>query len=100
LADLLTTLQGIKEGDGTLLDRTLVMGFTDVGYAKTHGVENMPMFTVGKAGGRVKTGLHITAGGDTVARVGLTVQRAFGVRTSSWGAESNLTSKAFTDVLV
>jgi len=99
LADLLTTLKGFKEGPGTLLDRMLLLGFTDVGYAKTHGVDNMPMLTFGKAGGRIKTGHAIEAKGDSVARVGLTVQQALGVRTSTWGTESNTTKRPFAEIM-
>ena len=100
LAELVGTMKGFKEGPGTLLDRMLIMGFTDVGYAKTHGVENMPILTFGKAGGRMKTGYAVEAKGDSVARVGLTIQQAFGVRTSTWGTESNTTSRPFTDLMV
>ena len=58
-----------------------------------------PMLTFGKAGGRIKTGLAIEAKGDSVARVGLTVQQALGVRTSSWGTESNTTARPFTEIM-
>jgi hypothetical protein len=47
----------------------------------------------------VKTGLHFRAGGDSVSRVGLTVQQAMGVAVSTWGSESNQTSKPFGDML-
>jgi Protein of unknown function (DUF1552) len=93
------TLDGIREGDRTLLDRTVVMYTTDVGYAKLHTSENIPMLTVGGAGGRIKTGYHVAAPGDTMARLGLTLQQALGVPVSSWGSEGNLTSRAFTEVL-
>jgi hypothetical protein len=93
------TLESIREGDRTLLDRTVVMYTTDVGYAKLHTSENIPMLTVGGAGGRIKTGLHVAAPGDTMARLGLTLQQALGVPVSSWGSEGNLTSRAFSEVL-
>jgi hypothetical protein len=72
---------------------------TDHGYAKLHGIENIPVFTVGGANGRVKTGMHFRAVGDTVSRIGLTVQQAMGVPVSTWGTESNQTSKPFADML-
>jgi len=98
-AYFLDQLDGIKEGDRTLLDRTLIMTGTDHGYAKLHGIENIPVFTVGGANGRVKTGMHFRAVGDTVSRIGLTVQQAMGVPVSTWGTESNQTSKPFADML-
>ncbi|HLG89431.1 MAG TPA: DUF1552 domain-containing protein [Alphaproteobacteria bacterium] len=96
---MLATLDGIKEGDRSLLDRTLLMTGTDHGYAKLHSVENIPIITAGSANGRMKTGIHCAALGDTVARVGLTVQQAMGLPVSTWGTESNQTSKPFTEVL-
>jgi hypothetical protein len=92
-------LANIKEGDRTLLDRSLLMFSTDHGFAKLHSLENIAMMTAGGANGRLKTGYHIQAQGDTVARVGLTVQQALGVPVSSWGYESNHTGKSFTELL-
>jgi hypothetical protein len=99
LLDYINTLSSIKEGDKTLLDRSLVFYSTDSGYARTHSVENIPMFTIGSAGGRMKTGYHIVAKGDTGTRVGLTVMQAMGVPIGTWGTETNKTSKTFTDVM-
>ncbi len=97
--EMLKTLDSVREGDATLLDRCLILYSTDGGSARVHSTDNIPMFTAGGAGGRVKTGLHVRAQGDTVARVGLTVQQAMGVPTSNWGTDSNRTSKTFTEVM-
>ena len=99
LATYLTELDGIREGDKTLLDRIVIMFGTDTGFAKFHSLENIPMFTFGGAGGRIKTGIHVPCNGDTTSRVGLTVQQALGVPISAWGYESNRTSKTITEVL-
>ena len=98
-ADYLTALNGIREGDGTLLDRALIFAMTDTGYAKVHSVENMPMFTAGSAGGRMKTGIHFSGKGDPASRVGLTIQQALGLPLNSWGTDSMATSKSITEVL-
>lgn len=98
-ADALTALESIKEGDGNLLDRILIYYGTDHGYARLHTLENVPLITAGRAGGKIRTGYHLTAPGDTVARVGLTALQAVGVPVSSWGTLSNETSKAFNEVL-
>ncbi len=99
-ATLLNILDSYREGAGTLLDRTLVFACSDVGYAKNHNINNMTMMTAGSAGGRMKTGHHLVAAGETVARVGLTVQQAMGVPVNTWGTESNATSKPFNEILV
>jgi hypothetical protein len=98
-ADYLTALNGIREGDGTLLDRALIFAMTDTGYAKVHSVENMPMITAGSAGGRMKTGIHFSGKGDPGSRVGLTIQQALGLPLNSWGTDSMATSKSITEVL-
>lgn len=99
LAVFATALDSVREGDRTLLDRSLIMTSTDMGFAKLHGLENMPMMTFGSAGGRVKTGLHIAAQGDPTTRVGLTMQQVMGVAVSSWGTESMQTSKTITEIV-
>jgi len=97
--ELLQALDSIKEGEGTLLDRSLVYAFTDHGEARLHSMKNLPVFTAGSAGGRLKTGLHISAEGDAATRVGFTIQKALGVVTNKWGVESNEVSTPFSEVL-
>lgn len=92
-------LDSVREGDGTLLDRTLVMGFTEHGFAKYHSLQGMPMLTAGRAGGGIKTGYHIDAGGDACSRVGFTCLRALGIGLKSWGSDSNQASEPFAEVL-
>jgi len=99
LAYVLATFDGIKEGDGTLLDRTLIVTLTDTGFAKIHSLENIPMMTVGRAGGRVKTGMHLAVNGDPVTRVGLTVQQALGVPVDNWGTLSLNTNRTFGEII-
>jgi hypothetical protein len=98
-ADYVGALNSIREGDGTLLDRALIFAMTDTGYAKVHSVENMPMFTAGAAGGRLKTGIHFSGKGDPASRVGLTIQQALGLPINSWGTDSMATSKSISEVL-
>ncbi len=97
--ELVQTLDQIKEGEGTLLDRSVVYAFTDHGEARLHSMKRFPMLTAGSGGGRLKTGLHVEAEGDTVTRVGFTLQQAFGVPSASWGTESNRATKAFSEIM-
>lgn len=99
LFDFARAFESYKEGKGNLLDRSLIMYSTDSGYAKTHSLENLPMMTIGSAGGALKTGIHVQAKGDTVTRVGLTVQQAMGVSVGDWGTQSNNTSKTITEIV-
>jgi len=97
--ELVQGLDAIKEGDGTLLDRTVVFAFTDHGEPRVHSMQKYPIFTAGSGGGRLKTGYHINAEGDTATRVGFTIQRALGVATGSWGTESNRATKTFSEIM-
>lgn len=89
----------IKEGDGTLLDNSLVYATTDQSLAKTHDIEGIPMFTAGRAGGRLKTGLHISGERTPNTRLGYTLLRVMGVETAAWGTQSNNTSKEIGEIL-
>jgi hypothetical protein len=89
----------VKEGDGTLLDNTLVYATTDQSFAKIHSTDGVPMFSAGRAGGRMKTGLHVDGGGSAATRLGLTSLRVMGLDTSAWGSQSNNTSKDIGEIL-
>lgn len=98
-AAFLDKLAAAKEGPGSVFDRMVVLWQTDHGIARSHTMDNLPVMTFGNAGGRLKTGFHISAPGDPAARIGLTVQQALGVPTSSWGALSNATSRPFAEIM-
>lgn len=95
----LAELDAIKEGDGTLLDNSLVMAFSDTGYAKIHAIENIPMFFAGRAGGRHKAGQHIAGKGDAVTRVSLTAMQLVGAPVGEFGIGSMKTSNPINEVM-
>ncbi|HEY9216751.1 MAG TPA: DUF1552 domain-containing protein [Phenylobacterium sp.] len=99
LGEFLTELDAIKEGDGTLLDHTLVMAFSDTGYAKIHSLENIPMILAGGANGRHKGGQHIASQGESVTRVSLTAQQLVGLPVGEFGQGAMKTSRPITDVM-
>ena len=93
-------LANFKEGDGSLLDHSLIYATTDQSFAKIHGIEGIPMFSAGNAGGRVKTGLHIDGAGTPGCRLGYTAMRVMGLDVPSWGDKSNKTAKEIGEILV
>jgi hypothetical protein len=93
-------LSNIKEGDGTMLNNVLIYASTDQSFAKVHSIEGIPMFTAGRAGGRIKTGLHIDGKGSPGTRLGYTAMRLMGLDVPSWGAQSNNTSKEIGEILI
>jgi hypothetical protein len=98
-AALLAALDGVKEGNGTLLDHSLVLAYTDTSNAKLHAVDGIPMILAGSASGRLKTGIHYAGASTTVARVGLTAQQAMGLSVDRWGTDSNMTNKPISEIM-
>jgi hypothetical protein len=92
-------LARVREGDGTLLDSSLVYATTDQSFAKVHAIDGIPMFSAGNLGGRVRTGLHIDGNGTPGCRLGYTAQRLMGLDIVSWGDKSNTTSDAISEIL-
>jgi hypothetical protein len=97
--DFLAEIDAIKEGDGTLLDNSLIMGFSDTGYAKIHSIENIPMFLAGRAGGRHKAGQHIATKGESVTRVSLTAMQLVGAPVGEFGTGTMKTARPMTEVI-
>jgi hypothetical protein len=96
----LRILASIKEGDGTLLDNLLVFGHSDTQFAKTHSVDGIPVMLAGRAGGRLRTGIHVDGNGDPISRIGLTVQQIMGVSVDRWGTGSMQTAKPVSEILI
>lgn len=99
LADYIEIFDGIAEGDGSLLDNCLIFASTETNYARIHTIDGVPIYLIGGAGGRVKTGMYVAGGGDPITRVGLTAMQAMGVPLSTWGTKSLQTSKPISEVL-
>jgi hypothetical protein len=97
--DFLMELDAVKEGAGTVLDNSLIMAFSDTGYAKIHSIENIPMFLAGGAGGRHKAGQHVHTTGESVTRVSLTAQQLVGVPVGEFGSGSMRTARPITEVI-
>ncbi|MCY2986160.1 MAG: DUF1552 domain-containing protein [Planctomycetota bacterium] len=56
LAELLTKLKGTAEGEGTLLDRTIVLFGSNLGNASSHDNKNLPIIV---GGGGFQHGQHL-----------------------------------------
>lgn len=82
-----------------LLDNMLLVAHSDVSYAKNHDVSGIPVMLAGRAGGKIKPGLHIRGAGQPISRVGLTVQQLMGVPTDSWGQGAMRASRPIAEFL-
>lgn len=90
-AYLLGRLKSIKEGDGTLLDNSMIMFTSDLRDGNRHAPSNLPIVLAGKGGGKLKTGQHLVFSKETnLANLYLTMLHAQGINVPSF-ADSNRT---------
>jgi hypothetical protein len=76
---LLEKLQATPDGDGTLLDNSLVIYGSPMGDSNVHNHKRCPLFLAGHMGGRLKGGLHLKAAdGTPMANVMLTLLHNLG----------------------
>jgi Protein of unknown function (DUF1552) len=86
LAYFVTKLQAIRDGDGTLLDRTVVLYGSGMSDGNTHNNYNVPVVVVGGRDLQLKGGRHLTyAKGTPLANLSLTLLDKFGVNVERFG---------------
>ena len=93
-------LGSVREGDGTLLDHSVVLCHSETSDANTHSVTGLPFLIAGRAGGRVKPGIYARGVGESASRVGLTLQQAMSVPVDRWGTGSLETNKIIPGLIV
>ena len=98
-AYFLESMANTREGDGSLLDHSLIYANSDCSFAKVHSLQGVPMFTAGSLNGKVRTGLHIDGKSQAGTQVGYTCQRLMGLPISSWGEQSMQTSHEISEII-
>jgi len=83
----LERLKKMPDGEGSLLDNSLIVYGSPMGNPNVHNHKRCPLFVAGKAGGQIKGGLHIKAAdGTPMANVFLTMAHMLGMNDlSSFG---------------
>lgn len=99
-AEFVARLAETPEGAGTLLDNCLVLAHSESSFAKSHQVTALPAMTAGRAGGRIRAGVHIAGNGEPVTRIGLTVQQVMGLPVGEWGSRSLRTGRPIGSLVV
>jgi hypothetical protein len=76
----LERLKRTPDGEGNLLDNTLIVYGSPMGNPNLHNHKRCPLFLAGKAGGQLKGGLHLKApDGTPMANVFLTMAHKLGM---------------------
>ena len=88
-AEYLAKLKATKEGNGTLLDHSLILYGSGIGNPNVHDHTNLPILVAGGAAGGMKGGRHIKYAKPTpLANLHLTLLDKVGVHLDSF-ADSN-----------
>ena len=73
VAYFLEKLRATADGDGTLLDHSIILFGSSLSDANYHIHNNVPIVVAGGAGGRIKGGRHIKYAGQPLSNLHLTV---------------------------
>src|SRR5262249_31637802 len=65
VAYLLGKLKAIQEGDGTLLDRCMIVYGSGNSDGNAHNHDDLPILLMGKGGGTLKPGRHVRYAKET-----------------------------------
>lgn len=85
-AYLIGQLRAIPEGDGTLLDNSMIMFGSSISDGNRHDPNNLPLVLAGKAGGQFRTGQHIAKPKNTpLCNLYLSMLNGMGVEADTFG---------------
>lgn len=88
---MLDRMKSIKEGEGTLLDNSLLMFGSSMRDGNGHRPQNLPLVLAGGKNGRVKTGQHIVSGKDTpLCNLFLSMLKAGGANAERFGDSTEI----------
>ena len=86
LAYFLDKLRAVEDGDGSLLDHSLIMYGSGICNGQTHSHSNLPTLLAGGGGGRVTGGRHIACAKDTpLANLQLRILEKVDVKMDEFG---------------
>lgn len=86
LGYLLDGLRGVPEGEGTLLDNTVVVFGSEIADGNAHSHTDMPLLLAGRAGGQLATGQHLRfPDGTPLANLYLTLLDMMGAPQETFG---------------
>jgi hypothetical protein len=85
LAYLLSKLDAVQEGNGTLLDNSLVLSVTEIQMPENHAQNNMPFLLAGKAGGKIRTGRWLKVPSQPHNNLLVSILNTFGIEDTTFG---------------
>ncbi|HVR64651.1 MAG TPA: DUF1552 domain-containing protein [Polyangia bacterium] len=85
LADMLMKMKSTPDGDGTLLDHTVVVYFNECCYGWSHSIENMPVLMFGGKSLKLQTGKYLQFPIRYMNDVWVSIANAMGVNMTTFG---------------
>ncbi len=85
LAYFLGLLAEIPEGDGTVLESTMILWGNEISHGQSHSLDDIPYLMLGNAGSSIKTGRYLEYAGASSCDLLAAVQNAFGVEDQTFG---------------
>ncbi|MEO8184632.1 MAG: DUF1552 domain-containing protein [Deltaproteobacteria bacterium] len=90
LSVLLQRLRSLPEGDGTVLDNSLIYVTSCTSWGKVHAKDEWPVLLAGKAGGALPGNVHYRAPGENLSKMLFTIANLMGANVTSLGAREGL----------
>lgn len=99
-AILLDKLAATTDPTGaTLMDRACIFGTSEYGEGWKHGPAEHPVIIAGGANGALARGVHVREAGGNISKAHVTVLRALGIDTPSFGWNGGETNEHLTGIL-
>ena len=86
---LLEQLDNVLEGDGTLLDHTLVYMSSEIGDGDSHSHGDMPIILAGGAGGALQTNRNIAFNSVPLANMFIAMLEVYGIQIETFGEDGS-----------
>lgn len=99
LAELLKRLRDTPDGDGNLLDNSVIYTTSCVGLPWDHLMTDYPMLVMGKGGGLLRSDFHHRSVDENTSKVPFTLLKAFGSQETSFGLAEGMVSDIVPELL-
>ena len=99
LAYMLEKFSSVDEGDGSLLDNSVILATSEVSLGQTHSIDDVPMVLAGSACGKLRTNYHYkSVSGENASMALLTLCRAMDLSAAEIGVDEGWTDESLTDI--
>ncbi|MEZ4458542.1 MAG: DUF1552 domain-containing protein [bacterium] len=90
LAYLLNALKNTEEGDGNLLDSSVILASSDLSSGQRHSIDEYPILVAGKGGGTLRGNMHVRQLGGNASRVLWQCMKSMDVIMPEFGVDGGL----------